>query len=48
MYTDINEVKATNSKGSAKEEGESSPCSPHSTDLATSNFHLLKPLKDTL
>jgi hypothetical protein len=46
VYIDINEVKAPNSKGSGKEEGESSPRSPHSPDLATSNFHLFRPLKD--
>ena len=48
MCTDIKEVKATNSKDSGKEVSESNPCSPHSPDLATCNFHLFRALKDAL
>jgi hypothetical protein len=48
MCTGIKEVKVTNSKGSVKEEGDSSSHSPHSPDLTTSNFYLFRPLKDAL
>ena len=48
MCADIKEVKTTNSKGSAKQEEESSTRPAYSLDLAPSDFHLLGPPKDAL
>ena len=48
MCVNIKEVKTTKSKGSAKQEDESSPRPPYSPDLTTSDFYLYGPLKDAL
>jgi hypothetical protein len=48
MCADIKEVKTTNSKGSAKQEDESSTRPAYSLDLAPTDFHLLGPSKDAL
>jgi hypothetical protein len=48
MCADIKEVKATNSKDSAKQGHESSPRPPNSPDLAPADFHLFGHLKNAL
>jgi hypothetical protein len=45
---DIGEVRTTNSKGSVKQEGESSSHSACSTHLAFSDFHCIDTLKNAL
>jgi hypothetical protein len=44
----VKEVKATNSKDSAKQEDEYIDHSPYSPNLTPSDFHIFGPLKDVL
>jgi hypothetical protein len=48
VCADIKEVKTTDSKGSAKQEFESSPYPTYSSELAPSDFHLFYPLEDAV